>query len=193
MNFYRIGFDLNLISSEDGYNNTLQNLNNNKFQIVFLFGQDNLKFNKKNEFIIYIGSHGDRGAEIADIILPSPAYTEQDGYYTNLEGKIQKAYKATYPPGEAKEEWEILNEISKIYKNKSLYKDREYLIDTMMNYLNINKKNNINYLNEELFSEELIIVDEIDYFYSNVVARASKTMTECKNEKLNFKKTGTEG
>ena len=187
------GFDLNLISSEDGYNNTLQNLNNNKFQIVFLFGQDNLKFNKKNEFIIYIGSHGDRGAEIADIILPSPAYTEQDGYYTNLEGKIQKAYKATYPPGEAKEEWEILNEISKIYKNKSLYKDREYLIDTMMNYLNINKKNNINYLNEELFSEELIIVDEIDYFYSNVVARASKTMTECKNEKLNFKKTGTEG
>ena len=187
------GFDLNLISSEDGYNNTLQNLNNNKFQIVFLFGQDNLKFNKKNEFIIYIGSHGDRGAEIADIILPSPAYTEQDGYYTNLEGKIQKAYKATYPPGEAKEEWEILNEISKIYKNKSLYKDREYLIDTMMNYLNINKKNNINYLNEELFSDELIIVDEIDYFYSNVVARASKTMTECKNEKLNFKKTGTEG
>ena len=187
------GFDLNLISSEDGYNNTLQNLNNNKFQIVFLFGQDNLKFNKKNEFIIYIGSHGDRGAEIADIILPSPAYTEQDGYYTNLEGKIQKAYKATYPPGEAKEEWEILNEISKIYKNKSLYKDREYLIDTMMNYLNINKKNNINYLNEELFSEELIIVDEIDYFYSNVVARASKTMTECKNERSNFKKTGTEG
>ena len=187
------GFDLNLISSEDGYNNTLQNLNNNKFQIVFLFGQDNLKFNKKNEFIIYIGSHGDRGAEIADIILPSPAYTEQDGYYTNLEGKIQKAYKATYPPGEAKEEWEILNEISKIYKNKSLYKDREYLIDTMMNYLNINKKNNINYLNEELFSEELIIVDEIDYFYSNVVARASKTMTECKNQRSNFKKTGTEG
>ena len=187
------GFDLNLISSEDGYNNTLQNLNNNKFQIVFLFGQDNLKFNKKNEFIIYIGSHGDRGAEIADIILPSPAYTEQDGYYTNLEGKIQKAYKATYPPGEAKEEWEILNEISKIYKNKSLYKDREYLIDTMMNYLNINKKNNINYLNEELFSEELIIVDEIDYFYSNVVARASKTMTECKNVRSNFKKTGTEG
>ena len=187
------GFDLNLISSEDGYNNTLQNLNNNKFQIVFLFGQDNLKFNKKNEFIIYIGSHGDRGAEIADIILPSPAYTEQDGYYTNLEGKIQKAYKATYPPGEAKEEWEILNEISKIYKNKSLYKDREYLIDTMMNYLNINKKNNINYLNDELFSEELIIVDEIDYFYSNVVARASKTMTECKNQRSNFKKTGTEG
>ena len=187
------GFDLNLISSEDGYNNTLQNLNNNKFQIVFLFGQDNLKFNKKNEFIIYIGSHGDRGAEIADIILPSPAYTEQDGYYTNLEGKIQKAYKATYPPGEAKEEWEILNEISKIYKNKSLYKDREYLIDTMMNYLNINKKNNINYLNEELFSDELIIVDEIDYFYSNVVARASKTMTECKNQRSNFKKTGTEG
>ena len=64
---------------------------NNEFEVLFLIGQDNLKFKKKNEFIIYIGSHGDSGAEIADIVLPGSTYTEQDGYFTNLEGKIQKA------------------------------------------------------------------------------------------------------
>ena len=71
-----------------------------------------MNFTKKNEFVIYIGSHGDKGAEYADIILPSAAYTEQDGHFTNLEGKLQKAYKASYPPGDAKEDWEILNELS---------------------------------------------------------------------------------
>ena len=50
-------------------------------------------FKKKDEFIIYQGSHGDKGAEIADIIFPGAAYTEQNGYFTNLEGKIQKALK----------------------------------------------------------------------------------------------------
>ena len=79
-----------------------------------------MKFKKSKEFIIYIGSHGDRGAEIADIILPGSAYTEQDGYFTNLEGKIQKAYKATYPPGEAKEDWQIINELSTLTRKKYL-------------------------------------------------------------------------
>ena len=80
---------------------------NNEFEVLFLIGQDNLNFKKKNEFIIYIGSHGDSGAELADIILPGSTYTEQDGYFTNLEGNIQKAYKASYPPGDAKEDWKI--------------------------------------------------------------------------------------
>ena len=52
--------------------------------MLFLFGQDNLTFQKKNEFIIYIGSHGDKGASFADIILPAAAFTEQDGYFANL-------------------------------------------------------------------------------------------------------------
>ena len=96
MDASRIGsLDLGIINSGDGYNNVLNDLNKNKFEIVFLFGQDNLTFVKKNEFVIYIGSHGDRGAELADIILPGSAYTEQDGYFTNIEGKLQKAYKAS--------------------------------------------------------------------------------------------------
>ena len=113
-------YDLNILSSKDGKNITLNQIENNNFDILFLFGQDNFNFKKKDEFIIYIGSHGDKGAEMADVILPGTTYTEQDGYYTNLEGKIQKAYKATYPPGDAKEDWEIINELSELLKRKKI-------------------------------------------------------------------------
>ena len=109
-------YDLDILDNE-----TIDKVLSNQFELVFLFGQDNLNIKKKNEFIVYIGTHGDRGAEMADLILPSAAYTEQDGYYTNLEGKLQLAFKASYPPGEAKEDWEIVNELSKKLKGKSLY------------------------------------------------------------------------
>ena len=186
-------FDLDIINTSDGYNKTLEKLNNNEFELIFLFGQDNLNFSKKNEFVVYIGSHGDKGAETADIVLPSPAYTEQNGYYTNLEGKIQKAYKATYPPGSAKEEWLILNELSKLIQNKVLFKDRNYLEDSLKNYLNTKKKHTLQSSENNNFIEEQIKTIQIDYFYSNVIARASKTMSECRNLRLNFKSTGTEG
>ena len=53
--------------------------------------------------------------------MPGSAFTEQDGYYTNLEGKIQKAYKASYPTELAKEDWQIINEISIIISGKKVY------------------------------------------------------------------------
>ncbi|MBT92114.1 MAG: NADH-quinone oxidoreductase subunit G [Candidatus Pelagibacter sp.] len=186
-------YDLDILSSKDGKNITSNQIKNNNFDILFLFGQDNLSLKKKNEFIIYIGSHGDKGAEMADVILPGTAYTEQDGYYTNLEGKIQKAYKASYPPGEAKEDWEIINELSELLKRKKLYKNKDELIDSMMNYLRLDQKsNNTQEIISEFLSEK-IVVDPLDYYYSNVIARASKTMFECRNEKLKIKLTGTDG
>ena len=124
-------YDLDILDNE-----TIDNVLSNQFELVFLFGQDNLNIKKKNEFIVYIGTHGDRGAEMADLILPSAAYTEQDGYYTNLEGNLQLAFKASYPPGEAKEDWEIVNEVSKKLKGKSLYTKKQELIDNLLNYLN---------------------------------------------------------
>ena len=158
-----------------------------------MFGQEDLKFKKLNEFIIYIGSHGDRGAEIADIVLPGATYTEQDGYFTNLEGKIQKAYKASYPPGEAKEDWKIVNELANLIKRKKLFNDKNELNESMINYLKSKKvKVSRNSEKNEFVSEE-ILVEDIDYYYSNVISRASTTMTQCRNEKLNLKKNGTEG
>ena len=186
-------YDLNILSSKNGKNITLEKINNNEFDILFLFGQENLKFKKKKEFIIYIGSHGDRGAEMADIILPGASYTEQDGYFTNLEGKVQKAYKASYPPGEAKEDWQIINELSAALKRKNLFSSKDELIKSMLNYLNLYKDKKDFDLPKYKFIEENIYIDDLDYYQSNAVARASKTMNQCKNLKTDIKKTGTNG
>ena len=151
---------------------------------MYLLGADEIRLNKKDEFIVYQGTHGDRGAQIADVILPGAAYTEQDGYYTNLEGKIQKAYQASYPPGEAKEDSIIINELANLLKRKKLYKNKNQLLDDMFNYLKISNKNKNSDVKESIFLKEKIFVDEIDYYYSNVISRSSKTMTECRNEKI---------
>ena len=186
-------YDLNILSSTDGQNIALKKNENNEFEIVFLIGQDNLKFSKKNEFVIYIGSHGDNGAEVANIILPGATYTEQDGYFTNLEGKVQKAYKASYPPGEAKEDWEIINNLSEFLKRKKIFKNKDELVDSMFNFLNLNKEINTNQLIDTNFLNEKFYLDNSDYYFSNVISRASKTMAECHNNKTKIKSTGTEG
>jgi NADH-quinone oxidoreductase subunit G len=189
-------YDLGIINES---NNLLEDLQNHKFDIVYLMGQDNLNFEKKDEFIIYQGSHGDKGAEIADIILPGSAYTEQDGYFTNLEGKIQKAYKASYPPGDAKEDWQIINELAELMNNRKLFNDKEELESSMLNYINlqkekqINKEDKLNKIDENEFKDEVLKVNVKDYYFSNVIARSSKTMIECNNSKINLKSTGTEG
>ena len=180
-------YDLDILDNE-----TIDNVLSNQFELVFLFGQDNLNIKKKNEFIVYIGTHGDRGAEMADLILPSAAYTEQDGYYTNLDGNLQLAFKASYPPGEAKEDWEIINEVSKKLKGKSLYTNKQELIDNLLNYLNQKTKKTAEIVKNDFTNEE-IFVDKIDYYFTNVIARSSKTMAECRNLKLVSLKTGTDG
>ena len=186
--------DLDII---DKSNKILDELHENKFEIIFLLGQDNLDFKKKDEFIIYQGSHGDRGAEIADIILPGAAYTEQSGHYTNLEGKLQKAYKASYPPGDAKEDWQIINDLAEVMNNRKLFNDKDELESSMFNYLKMKKDQQNTELDDKLnetdFADEFLKVDYRDYYFSNVIARSSKTMLECNNAKIDLKKTGTEG
>ncbi len=185
--------DLGII---DKSNKILDELHSNKFEIIFLMGQDNLDFKKKDEFVIYQGSHGDKGAEIADIILPGSAFTEQSGHYTNLEGKLQKAYKASYPPGDAKEDWQIINDLAEVMNNRKLFNDKNELVSSMLNYLKINQdqqSSEINKINDNDFNDEILQIDLKNYYFSNVIARSSKTMLECNNSKIDFKKTGTEG
>ena len=187
-------FDLDILNETD---ELFQNLNENKFKIIYLLGQDNLDFKKRDEFIIYQGSHGDKGAEIADIILPGAAYTEQSGHYTNLEGKIQKAYKASYPPGNAKEDWQIINEIAELMNSRKLFNDKDELISSMFNYLKLKKEKesskSIKSNDQNNFDNETLEVRYKDYYFSNVIARSSKTMLDCNNSKLDIKRTGTEG
>ena len=186
-------YDLNILSSTENENLVYKKTLNNEFEIIFLIGQDNIDFKKQKEFIVYIGSHGDKGAELADIILPGATYTEQDGYFTNLEGKLQKAYKASYPPGDAKEDWEIINNLSELIKRKKIFKDKDELIDSMFNYIKLKKETNTEKLLDLNYFDEEILVDSSNYYFSNVIARASKTMAECNISKIKLKNTGTEG
>ena len=190
-------FDLGIYKKSNDRNEILKKINDNFFDVIFLLGQDSLNINKKNEFIIYQGSHGDKGAEIADLILPGAAYTEQDGFYTNLEGKIQKAFKASFPPGSAKEDWIIINELAEKISGKKLFKDKNELDNAMLNFLKIFNEKDLNKVSSNIsnssFIDEKIEIQNVDYYYSNPIARSSKTMFECRNQKINVKSTGTEG
>ena len=186
--------------NENTYNNLnfFNRLNNNEFDLLYFIGSDNLNFTKKNEFIIYQGSHGDRLAQIADIILPSPAFTEQNGMYINLEGRLQKSVKASYPPGNSKEDWKIFNLLTNQIENNNLFKNfndlRTNTLTKIKNHsgFDLLPKTNINNIIFEKteFTNETIFIKEIDYYFSNSIARASKTMSDCRiarNKNLEMK------
>ena len=93
----------------------LDDARNEKVKLLISFGADEIDYeNFEKSKIVYMGTHGDKGASKADIILPSAAYTEKDGIYINTEGRPQYANKASFPPGDAKEDWKIINQISEL-------------------------------------------------------------------------------
>jgi len=79
--------------------------------VIYNLGADEIDI-APGAFVIYQGSHGDRGAHRADVILPAAAYTEEQGLFVNTEGRPQLALRAGFPPGEAKENWAILRALS---------------------------------------------------------------------------------
>ncbi len=174
------------------------NIKNNKFKLLYLLNSDNLKFEKNDEFVIYQGSHGDRGAEIADVILPSAAYTEENGLYQNLEGRVQECRKASYPAGESLESWKVLNKLTNAYKNKNLFDSfntlRNEALEKIVNFESLNKlpkyKNPSKKVNNN-FKNENVHINPIDYYFSNSISRASKVMSECRDIKIKYQKSGT--
>ncbi|WP_417270317.1 NADH-quinone oxidoreductase subunit NuoG [Celeribacter sp.] len=80
-------------------------------EAVYNLGADEVEIGD-GAFVVYQGSHGDRGAHRADVILPGAAYTEEGGLFVNTEGRPQLALRASFPPGEAKENWAILRALS---------------------------------------------------------------------------------
>ena len=110
---------------------------------------------------------------------------------------MQKAFKASYPPGDAKEDWQIINDLSESINKKKLFKNKEELESSMLNYINLlidkNLQKEDTIIKNLTFKDDFLKINNIDYYYSNVIARASKTMFNCRNEKEKFKSTGTEG
>ena len=192
--------DLKMLSQEKNNNFIFfDKLNSNKFKLLYLLGSDNFEFKKNNEFIVYQGSHGDRGAEIADVILPSAAYTEQNGLYSNLEGRVQECKKASYPIGDSLEDWKIFNlllkKLGKTENLSNLETLKKEAINSIKNFSQINelpskamnKKEKI----ESNFISEKILIKKLDYYYTNSISRASKTMSECRLINKEALKTGT--
>ncbi|WP_273462739.1 NADH-quinone oxidoreductase subunit NuoG [Sandarakinorhabdus limnophila] len=89
---------------------------------LFLVGADEVNV-MSGRFTVYIGTHGDHGVRHADVILPAAAYTEKPGTYVNMEGRVQRALKATQPPGDAREDWTILRALSSVLGQKLPYDD----------------------------------------------------------------------
>ena len=94
--------------------------------VLFLLGADEIKV-PDGTFVVYIGTHGDKGAHRADVILPGAAYTEKSAIYVNTEGRVQIAGRAAFPPGEAREDWAIIRALSDVLGKKLPYDSQQAL------------------------------------------------------------------
>jgi NADH-quinone oxidoreductase subunit G len=116
----RVGaLDLGFVPGEGGLN-TRQMAASGSLDAVFLLGVDEIDI-APGTFVIYIGTHGDRGAMRADVVLPGAAYPEKSGTYVNTEGRVQMATRASFPPGDAREDWAILRALSDVLGKKLPY------------------------------------------------------------------------
>ena len=190
----RVGaIDLGIYSIKENENfSFFDKMDKNEFKFIYLLGSDDIKFDKGDKFIVYQGSHGDKGAELADIILPGAAYTEKNGLFINLEGRLQSANKASYPPGDSREDWVIFKDIANLMKKSIGYNNLQQLRDLIRKKINSNK-NNLNKIKQKAdFVEHKILIKPIDYYFTNSIARSSKIMNECRqiSKKLLF--TGIE-
>ena len=104
------GLDIGFVPGEGG-KATGAMLEPGALDVLFLLGVDEVDV-PEGAFVVYQGTHGDRGAHRADVILPGAAYPEKSGTYVNTEGRVQMGERAAFPPGEAREDWAILRAMS---------------------------------------------------------------------------------
>jgi len=105
------GLDMGFVPGEGGLS-AMEMTAKSALDVLFLLGADEIDLSKSKAFRVYLGSHGDRGAHGADVILPGAAYTEKSGLYVNTEGRAQMAERVVFPKGLAKEDWAILRALS---------------------------------------------------------------------------------
>ena len=109
------GLDLGFVPQAGGLDapGMLAAATKGKLDVLYLLGADEIDLPEGGTtFVIYQGSHGDRGAHRADVILPGAAYTEKSATYVNTEGRAQVTERAVFPPGDAKEDWAIVRALS---------------------------------------------------------------------------------
>ncbi|MBA4782217.1 MAG: NADH-quinone oxidoreductase subunit G [Rhizobiales bacterium] len=179
------GLDIGFVPGEGG----VAAADMGDLDVVFLLGADEIALSG-NAFKVYIGSHGDKGAHQADVILPGAAYTEKSATYVNTEGRPQMTNRAAFPPGEAREDWAILRALSDVLGHTLPFKNLQEL------------RGHLYAAHPHLAALDEIVLDDTapigaiakgakkmnkaafapaiaDFYLTNPIARASKVMAEC--------------
>jgi NADH-quinone oxidoreductase subunit G len=157
--------------------------------VLFLLGADEVNV-PEGVFVVYVGTHGDRGAHRADVILPGAAYTEKSGIYVNTEGRAQMTGRASFPPGEAREDWAIIRALSDVMSKKLPYDSLVALRAAIfkvaphlqrIDQIEAGKVGDIKTLAGKGGSLEKAPFKTLveDFYLTNPIARASAVMAEC--------------
>jgi len=183
------GLDLDIIPSRDGKdtNGIIAACASGEIEVLYLLGSDEINMESLGKaFVIYQGHHGDKGAHRADVILPGAAYTEKDGTYVNLEGRVQRAYKAVSPVGDAVEDWQIIKRAANAAGLEFVYNSiaslRDKMVEVAPHFAKIDER-----VNSEMFRvggagkiESTPILRMVKNFYmTDPISRASRTMAKC--------------
>ncbi len=185
------GLDLGFVPGEGG-RTALQLVEKGAADVLVLLGADEIDLSATDAFVVYIGSHGDAGAHRADVVLPGAAYTEKPGLYVNTEGRTQMAERAIFPKGEAREDWSILRALSDHLGARLPYDSLEQLRDTLI--ADHPTFGQIGYapghatagsfspagVGDKGETTDAPFASPIkDFYLTNPIARASRTMAEC--------------
>jgi NADH-quinone oxidoreductase subunit G len=185
--------DVRALPAEDGMN-TRQMLDAAKageLDVLFLLGADEIDTqNLGTTFVAYQGTHGDAGAHRADAVLPAAAYTEKQVTYVNTEGRPQMTSRASFPPGEAKEDWAILRALSDAlgstlpWNNLDELRSAMYKVAPHLARLNIVEKADATALADLAMVSGKMSSEPFrnaigDFYMTNPIARASKIMADC--------------
>ena len=189
------GLDMGFLPGEGGKGTDaiLEAAASGEIETVFLMGADELNTSKlEKAFVIYQGHHGDAGAHVADVILPGAAYTEKDGIYVNMEGRVQLGSRAVAPKGEAKEDWAIIRALSGHLNRVLPYDNLEALRETLFaefpSFMSLGTapgtEGAVDFDPKAMgevgtLSEAPLLNPIKDFYMTNPIARASTVMAEC--------------
>jgi NADH-quinone oxidoreductase subunit G len=182
------GLDLGIVPGEGGLDAPAM-AKANTLDVIINLGADEIDI-EPGAFVIYVGTHGDRGARRADVILPGAAYTEKTGIYVNTEGRPQFAERAVFPPGDARDDWSILRALSDPLRAKLPFDSMTQLRAALaVAYPFLVRFDTVAPTDAGVFNSIAALGGAVenapfipavsDFYFTNPIARASRVMAEC--------------
>ncbi len=157
--------------------------------VLFLLGVDEIDI-AQGAFVVYIGTHGDRGAMRADVVLPGAAYPEKSATYLNTEGRVQMATRASFPPGDAREDWAIVRALSDVLGHRLPYDSLTALRQALFKaHPHLTRIGQVTPADSAVLQKLAALGGTADrasfasgvedFYFTNPIARSSAVMAEC--------------